>query len=60
MNELMVAASFAASQLYGYTVAARKSGGVWYVTLPHHPQRAVLAVAFEAAGVVVLAEIRQG
>lgn len=60
MNELMVAASVAATKLYGYTVAARKSGGVWYVVLPPHPQRAALAAAFEAAKVVVLAEIRQG
>jgi hypothetical protein len=58
-KELMVAASFAASQLYGYRIAARKGNGVWYVVLPPHPQRAVVAVAFEAAGVVVLAEIRQ-
>ena len=60
MNELMVAASVAATRLYGYRIAARKGNGVWYVVLPPHPQRTALAAAFEVAGVVVLADIRQG
>jgi hypothetical protein len=60
MTQLMIAASIAATKLYGYRIAARKGNGVWYVVLPPHPQRAALAAAFEAAHVLVLAEIRQG
>ena len=55
----MVAATFFACEVYGYTVAARKSGGVWYVVLPPHPRRAEVEERFLAANVVVLAEIRQ-
>ena len=56
----MVAATLFACEVYGYTVAARKSGGVWYVTLPPHPRRAEVEERFLAAGVVVLAVLKQG
>lgn len=56
----MVAATLFACEVYGHTVAARKSGGVWYVTLPPHPRRAEVEAKFLAANVVVLAVIKQG
>ena len=56
----MVAATLFACEVYGYTVAARKSNGVWYVVLPPHPRRAEVEAAFLAANVVVLAVLKQG
>jgi hypothetical protein len=60
MNEQAVAATIAATAAYGYTIAPRKQHGVWAVVLPPHALRSVYAAAFEAAGVVVLAVIKQG
>ena len=47
---------------YGSTAKIRPQWSaehaLWVVVLPPNPQRAVVAAAFEAAGVLVLAEIR--
>lgn len=63
MTEEMVKASLFATSVYLGTkakVQARKGNGVWYVVLPPHPRRGEVKERFEQAGVVVLAEIRQG
>jgi hypothetical protein len=63
MNEAIVKASLFATSVYlgtGAKVQARKGNGVWYVVLPPHPRREEVKEQFESAGVVVLAEIRQG
>jgi hypothetical protein len=63
MTEEIVKASLFATSVYlgtGAKVQARKGNGVWYVVLPPHPRREEVKEAFESAGVIVLAEIRQG
>lgn len=63
MTENIVKASLFATSIYLGTkakVQARKGNGVWYVVLPPHPRREEAKRRFEEAGVVVLAEIRQG
>lgn len=63
MTEDIVKASLFATSIYlgtGAKVQARKAHGVWYVVLPPHPRREEVKEKFESAGVVVLAEIRQG
>lgn len=63
MNEAIVKASLFATSVYLGTkakVQARKAHGMWYVVLPPHPRREEAKRRFEEAGVVVLAEIRQG
>jgi hypothetical protein len=44
----------------GVVVSLRKQHGIWYVQLPEKARRATIVQMFEAAGVVVLADIRQG